>query len=692
MISTNKPICPAYIKISFCILWSILLGSCNKGKNSITEGRTSIDNDSVLIWIQEGKNTNIPIEIRGKKLLRAYKAAKKNDDDSLKTNYFSQLSLAYLWLNDSLNFRNTNRKTILLAKKTNDSIAHAESCWDLAEFFRNYAVADSAYYHFAKAQRIYNAMGNDFYSARMLLNMALVQTDIKDYTGSEITTIKAIEILKPLKKYKELYRCYNNLGIVTNNLKEYDRAVEYHQKALEYLDKLDTESTLKFNTLNNIGVVHQEQGQNQKAVRYFKQILEIDNLLLKNPKLYAKTLNNLAISNSNLEKYTELPKQFNQAIHIQDSINDIVGLSRSHYSLAEFHLSLKDTAQAMVQAQDAKLYAKQSNNNKRLLKTLQLLGRIDPENSFAYTQHYIHVNDSLQQQERHTRNKFARIRFETDEFIAENEVLTRQKQLWAGITFGLLLFGVTIYIILDQRAKNQKLRFQQQQQVSNEEIFNLMLSQKQKVEEGKQLAQKRISEELHDAVLGKMLGVRMVLTGLNKKKDDGAISERASAISVLKEVEVEVRSISHELSHAAYQKIHNFIRSVQELLKTVGHSAKITYKFTYADTMDWDNLNGKIKINLYRLVQESLQNAIKHSNCKNIIVNFDVLGNDLNILVKDDGKGFQVKKGKKGIGMRNIASRTEKLKGSWSIDSKIGAGTSVTFNIPIAYYSVEAQN
>ena len=248
------------------------------------------------------------------------------------------------------------------------------------------------------------------------------------------------------------------------------------------------------------------------------------------------------------------------------------------------------------------------------------------------------------------------------------------------------------YIILDQRAKNQKLRFQQQQQANNEEIFNLMLSQKRKVEEGKQMEQKRISEELHDGVLGKMLGVRMVLTGLNKKKDEDAISERASAISVLKEVEGEVRSISHELSHAAYQQIHNFIRSIQDLVKTVGHSAKIEYKFTYADTMDWDSLSGEIKINLYRLVQESLQNAIKHANCKNIIINFDVIDSTLQVLVEDDGEGFKTKKGKKGIGMRNIASRIEKLNGSWNINSKIGAGTSVRFNIPITYYSKEAQN
>ncbi|MFK5972704.1 MAG: tetratricopeptide repeat protein [Flavobacteriaceae bacterium] len=694
MIVPKSPICPAYIKFRACIILVIFIFSCNKDGNNRAIGQKNNDVDSVLVWIQEGRKTTLDQTARTRVLQKAYTEAKHSTNDSAKTLYFSKLSLAYLKLNDSTLFRATNIKAITLAKKTNDSITQAEAHWDLASFFRRNTVADSAYYHFAKAQKIYTALNNDFFSARMLLNMAFVQTDVKDYTGGEITTIKAIEVLKPLNKYKELYRSYNNLGIVTNNLKEYDRAVEYHLKALEYLKKLGEENTLQAGTQNNIGVVYLEQAQYQKAIPYFKRVLENDNLLSADPELYAMALNNYAYSRFKAHKIKDVEKQLRSALKIGDSIDDFSGLALSHYYLAEIHLSQGDTIKAFADAKQAKRYAEQSSDNRRLLETLQLLGRIDKKNAFTHAQYYIRLNDSLQQDERQARNKFTRIRFETDEFIAENVVLSRQKKIWAAIAIGLLLLTAAIYIILDQRAKNQKLRFQQQQQANNEEIFNLMLSQKQKVEEGKQMEQKRISEELHDGVLGKMLGVRMLLTGLNKKKDENAISQRASAISVLKEVEGEVRSISHELSHAAYQEIHHFIRSIQDLVKTLGHSAKIDYKFTYTDIMDWDSLSGDIKINLYRLIQESLQNAIKHAACKNIIINFDVIDSTstLKVLVKDDGEGFKRKKEKKGIGMRNIASRIEKLNGSWTIDSEIGVGTSVTFNIPITYYSKEIQN
>lgn len=639
--------------------------------------------DSVLTWIKEGRNSKHPKDERAKFLNRAYIATEANNNDSLKTKYFSQLSLAYQQLPDSFLFRETNRKTLQLARETKDSIVQAEANWDLAIFYRSIAVPDSAYYHYGEALKLYNALDNDFNAARMLYNMAIVQADVKDYTGSEITTIRAIELLKPLDKYQQLYHCYNNLGIITNELREYERAIGYFDMALDYLSKLDEKNMLNYQLLNNIGIVYQEQGLHKKAIPYFQQALNADSLDVKDPLLFAKAMNNLAYSKFKAEDYSDLPELFTNAIGIQDSIKDYASISRSYFSLAEYYLSEGDTIQAMAQAQNAKNFSEQSSNNKRLLQTLQLMARLEPQNALAYTQRYMVLNDSLIQEERKARNKFARIRFETDEFIAENEILTREKQLWAGIAVGLLLLGLAIYVIVDQRAKNQKLRFQQQQQASNQEIFNLMLAQKQKVEEGKKMEQKRISEELHDGVLGKMLGARMLLTGLNKKADEEAINQRARAISALQEVEGEVRSISHELSHAAYQKIHNFIHSIEDLLKSLQENTSIAHSFSYDDTIDWDGLTGDIKINLYRMVQETLQNSVKHAQCKNVSVDFAREENDLLITIADDGKGFSTKKGKKGIGMRNIASRMEKLGGSWDITSTQGKGTTVLFRIPI---------
>ncbi len=639
-------------------------------------------NDSIFVWIAEGRNSANPLEERKALLQKAYRGAVLSANDSLKAKYFSRLSLAYLRIDDSLLFRNTNREAMKMAQKVSDTTTHAEAHWDLAEFLRAKTVEDSAYYHFAEAEKLFIHLNDDYNAGRMLYNMAIVQADVKDYTGSEITTIQAVELLTPFNQKQQLYNCYNQLGSVTTSLKEYDKAVEYFQKALDYLKPIGRYNSHALEAYNNLGVVFLEQGENKRALQYFTMVLDRDSLLQVNPKLFALAKSNLAYSRLRLDDKSELPQLFNTAVKIQDSIGDNFGISRSYYGLAEYYLCEKDTAKALANAQHAKLYAQRSSNNERLLETLKLFTSIDPKNATTYTREYIALNDSLQQEERKTRNKFARIRFETDEFIAQNQLLARQRQLWIGIAIGVFLLAGSIFIIISQRVKNQKLKFEQQQQESNQEIFDLMLAQKRKVEEVKQGEQKRISEELHDGVLGQMNGIRMVLLGLNKKTDDKAVSLRQEAITKLQDVQEEVRAISHELSYASYQKIHNFIDSIEELLKSIGDTAKLEYQFNYDQENDWDLLNGEIKINLYRIVQESLQNCVKHAKATKVTLDFDATEHILHVRLTDNGKGFDVKKGKRGIGLKNITSRVQKLNGTWDIRSAIGDGTTVSISIP----------
>lgn len=677
-------------KITFlgCLLFFI--SSCNNTLQNSVETLSDAKNDSILSWIQQGESTNTSKEKRYAFLEKAVKTANEIRSDSLKTNYFSSLSFAYFKLNDSALFREINSKAFVLTNKTKDSTRLADAHWDLADFLDKNALKDSSYYHYSKAQKIYHNLNNDSNSALLFYYMAKIQSSIGDYTGSEITTIKALELFKPLNDYKRLFSCYNLLGIDASSLKEYSRSLEYYNEALFYLKKSSSNPLLEQNIINNIGVVYQKQGQYKKAISYLSQVISYDSIYYKNPKLYAKALNNLGRNKCDLNDNRNLPLIFIKAYAIFDSIEDLTGQSSTSYNLSKYYLKQGDSTKAMYNIKRAKNFAKQVDDNARLLETLRMLPKVDPKNVARYTQEYVTLSDSLQQQERTIRDKFARIRFETDEvnaenqlINAENQLLAKQKQLWTGVAAIVLLIAVSTFVIISQRTKNKILQFRQEQQASNQEIFNLLLAQNQNIEEGKQIEQKRISEELHDGVLGKMLGARMMLIGLNKKVDEKAIAERAKAISILQGVEGEVRSISHELSHAAYQKINNFILSIKDLLQTIQSSSEIEINFKFAETLDYDALTGDVKINLYRMIQEILQNSVKHSECNAIDLNFTADVEFLKITIADNGKGFLIKKGRKGIGMRNIESRIKKVNGTWDIDSEIGKGTTVTLVIPL---------
>ncbi|MGY8916562.1 MAG: sensor histidine kinase, partial [Flavobacteriales bacterium] len=407
-----------------------------------------------------------------------------------------------------------------------------------------------------------------------------------------------------------------------------------------------------------------------------------ENFKEQDPITFSKALSNYARTRLYLNDTVGISSSFSRSLQIQDSLNDIVGLSLTNYYLAEYALTKKDSNAAIAYAKKSNFLAKQSANNKRVLESLELISKLDINNAPQYVQEYIRLNDSLQKEERQIRNKFARIEFETDQFIEQNQLLSRQKQLWLGVAVGLFFLAIAIVSIISLRKKNQKLKFDQQQQESNLEIFNLMLSQKEKFLEGKHEEQKRVSEELHDGILGQMLGIRLVLSGLNNKNGETSAKQRAEYLKKLQDVEEEVRTISHELNHAAYQKIHNFIYSVQDLLKSIESSSQAHCNLEYSTDLEWDRLNSEVKINIYRILQEALQNCVKHALAKNI--NITLGGNDIDILVRiaDDGVGYQVKNEKKGIGLKNISSRVRKMKGTVDIKSKIGKGTTLLVSIP----------
>lgn len=114
---------------------------------------------------------------------------------------------------------------------------------------------------------------------------------------------------------------------------------------------------------------------------------------------------------------------------------------------------------------------------------------------------------------------------------------------------------------------------------------------------------------------------------------------------------------------------------------------KKTYKSVLAVTVDstikWELVSNSIKINLYRIIQEALQNINKYANANNIKVELKKEEDNLILIVSDDGVGFNVKTAKKGIGLQNILFRANECEGIVDIQSKKNNGTIITLTVPI---------
>ncbi|AWX46343.1 Histidine kinase [Flagellimonas maritima] len=674
----------------------LLLSSCIDSTSS-----DKVEVDSKTLSIEKSIQTvrdSVEISIQRKKNILENVEKKINDipNDTLRLKFLSDVSLTYKMLRDSLKFREINQNLLELSNDKKMYATLGNSHWDLASFYKSYGILDSAYFHYRSAYKSFDILPTDSTSSsrkgRMLYSMGQIQDSFKDYLGAETSITSALKIFLELEDSRRIYNCYNMLGIVASGMNNYSKSLEYYEKASDNLKKLEGLFAKK-NSLqnkNNIANIYSRNGEFIKAKKAYDGLINDQNLRTLNPKLYSKVLvsqaNVILKNDKNLDKVGEL---LSEAFIINDSIGFSSDQARAKQYYAELLAAKGDTTSAQQYAKESRMLAKNTLNNDRHLKILRVLTKLDSENAVAYSNEYYDLNEKVKEEERAIRDKFARVRLETDEVIQRNEVLSREKEIWIGVVFGLLILGVAIFTIIIQRINNNKLKFQQKQQESNQEIYNLMLSQQGKFEEGKQLEQKRISEELHDGILGQMLGIRLILSGLNDKEDEASIAQRAELIEKLRELEEEIRTISHELSDASYQKFYNFIVSLEELINTINASTGILCSFTYDDNVDWDDLKGDIKINAYRIVQESLQNSIKHAKCKNITIDFKLEEDLLKLTISDDGTGFDINRGKHGIGLKNVVSRVKKVKGKLDIESKKGKGTTITVTFPNTYINVD---
>ena len=574
--------------------------------------------------------------------------------------------------------------------KVKDSSLIANAHYNIGELYRYSFLGDSAYYHYHKAEKIFKKLNNNYKSALTLYGIAVIQKDEKDFTGSELTSIQAISLLDNVENSNNVRRyksfLYNNLGIVFDQLQQYDESISYHLLALELKNKLEGNNKATIdNSRNNLALAYKNSGNYKLALDFYSQILNQDNLIKERPDFYALVLDNYGHTLYLSKNYKKLPKLYLKALNICDSL----GTSSASYNSIVINHHLAEYYHDRGNQDSAKYYAYQAKNisdnyhNDDLLKSLLLLSKVETGNTAAkFLNDYVILSDSLQKSERAIRNKFARIRFETDQIEQENIQIAKERTWLLVISVVLILASVLLYLVIAQRNKNKELQFIQEQQATNEEIYNLMLSQNEKIEEARTLEKKRISEELHDGVLGRLFGTRLSLDSLNMNSSSEAIKTREQYIGELKTIEEDIRKVSHELN-TDFVSGSGFVDIIKTLVETQTIVYKLAYELNYDNLINWDEVSNKNKIHIYRIIQESLHNIYKHAGASKVNISFKLKKSVIWLSITDDGIGFDVNKAKSGIGLKNMNSRIKEINGTIDIVYKKDTGTTVTIQVPI---------
>jgi signal transduction histidine kinase len=589
-------------------------------------------------------------------------------------------------------FKKTSRILLNESLKFNDSLHTGLALRYLGNYNYNLKNLDSAFYYYTRSEKLFKKLNDKKNYSVILLKKGIVQLEINDFLGSDLSLRKAYNLYKNTDDYQKLYATLNTLGSVSVELKEYSRAIFYYNQALKIIKKgnLSNVDYQEANCLNNLGLLYNDLKDYKKSIYYYKLALKNENIINDNPRLYSIIIDNLAYSKLKSNQLNDLPQLFFKSLEKKDKLEDLNTITVVNIHLSEYYASIKDTLNAVYYSDRAISYAKKLNIPIYKIAAFKQASNVNKGKSLNYSEYYIKLNDSLQMVERTSKDRFARIELETEEILQQKDSLEQKNRSILNYFIGTIAIGALLFFMRAQRAKSRELLLRQAQQRANEDIYKLIISQQNKLEEGRVLEKTRIAKELHDGVLGRLFGLRLNLDGLNHRDDEAAVQERIRCLEELKIIEQDLREISHELSREKYVLVNNFVAIVNNLLEEQAKINPAKLNTLIGENVDWDLLSNTTKINLYRILQECLQNINKYANAKNIKVEFrkDKKGN-LVLNITDDGDGFEVDKKSRGIGLKNIVTRTHESDGIIEIKSAPGKGTRISITVPLEHKNIK---
>lgn len=487
---------------------------------------------------------------------------------------------------------------------------------------------------------------------KIMINLANIFTDEKQYN-------KAIEYLqKSCNMMKESYNqsaCMGNLGLVYNKMGDYETAMIYYDKSLEICKRIDDPDCELF-PLSLMTTIYLEQENYDMALEYSFKILAKEKIRGTKTRIVVGT-NQIGQIYLSMKKFDLAFKYFDQSRMVAEEIN-YSGLPYTYANLS--------------------LASEGMENYKLALK---------------YLWNFQNLKDSISTARKKQALDEQLVKFDTEKKEQEITLLQKEKELQEAelakqkLTYTVIFFGgllaliVSFIFILFYR---QKVKASQQlvtmSNLINEQKTEKLIQENEIIAinaniEGQEKERIRIAQELHDGIAGNLASIRLSLSKLPKYRE----TELQPIINHVDNTYKEVRIISHHLmppnvSDVPFEElIYHYTQDISEIS---GFELKI-------NCHNLGELSDEIKIETYRIIQELMNNIVKHAHAKSVDIQLIRIEDNLNLLVEDSGVGFDQGSKFKGIGINNISSRVDKLNGKVHIESILDKGTIVNIDIPI---------
>ncbi|KFF26967.1 sensor histidine kinase [Chryseobacterium vrystaatense] len=534
---------------------------------------------------------------------------------------------------------------------------------------------------------------SDFYQALAWYGYGVSQKDKEGYPFLvKIVLEKCIPLIKKYGNSRNLGFAYTQLAVILTYNAQLDKAQNYNAQALEILEKGYPKSPELFFTYLNTASNFCYQAKGNEAKKYLDKA---EKLIIPYPEsssnsfyYYSKTLYFITKQENlqalpTIEKGLAYTKKFNQNLQAQ-----------------MFYFNKYDILKKLKRYREAKdvlenILAEKSlvldlNNRKTIYKQLSALNEEmgNAKEALVWEQRYSKLNDSLSSANVRLEINKLETKFNTAEkerkiatLNAEKnqkdlEVNKKNSYLWGLSLVLLLLVSLLLFLFVIFR-KNKKINEQRINDIKQKEELSLTRA----ILDGEERERERIARDLHDGLGGMLAGVKINFSTwssnhLHPEKDQ-------EFYKILGKLDNSVSELRHIARNLMPESLINFgLETALNDLCEFYSRKDLDIDFQTIDIKK--NLPLPIQLNIYRIVQELLANAIKHAEASNILLQCSQSTENFLITIEDNGKGFDknIEQTTKSMGLRNLKNRVNYLKGTMEISSDT-QGTTINIELSI---------
>ena len=556
---------------------------------------------------------------------------------------------------------------------------------------------DSAMLYYHQALRSAQVQQDTTLIASSLSNIGLTFWHVGSYYKALENLFSALRFFETLpEKAPQMASVYNNIGLIYSELADYKKAIGYFNRSDQlYNENHDTMGRGAVTT--NRAIVLYKQGLIDQALQTLDSSIRIKNF--KNDYYgLAIAHNEKAIILIDSGLYDDAYRVLEKSLEYSKKINDLSAQAITYQILQKIFVHEGKYDKAIRYNNIAYKLALQINDKKievdhyrNLAKVYEAMGNY--RLAHEYFVKYALLKDSLinekqlsniyqlefQHQLDRQQNEIAQLQ-ERQEIqglkIEKQELLLSKRNLQMVIIIGASVIFLLLFYMQYMKARHRHKR----------ELVMTAMQQKsrqaQKIIQAELNERKRISQEIHDS-LGQLLSlIKMNLASSQNKsncRDERMTNKINDIMGLVDHAIVELRNISQNMSPIMLRE-KGLMTTLEDMIQRLRNVSSINIKL---ELLNIEELEDELIENIiFSVVQESLNNAIKHSQCSTIDLQVVNSGDEVTVMVEDNGKGFREDEVDHGLGLNQIRTKVQNVGGNIEIDSMPGRGTIITIEIP----------